>query len=253
MTSIMVTLMMEAARILEILDQCCDDYSFPMLDNGYVYLAATRLSLYRSPEDWALVIEVFGYSTRALAPDTGILTFASRLHNRSRPEDFVNRKSYENYLAHHPHNEFRVIGPIEPGDWQDPESSELVAVGAQGTKVRGRMLKIPDESELVRHQIYPQRAPRLQIFELCRYLAAVARNDILANSTERRVSIRPEMEQILQLEEWNHPDLANQERASSSPTFEQLAKVLETGDVRLYSPILTPNTHWKNWPAGGTL
>ena len=47
-------------EILSILDRCCDMFAFPMLDNGYWYLAATRLSLYRSATDWAMVIEVFG-------------------------------------------------------------------------------------------------------------------------------------------------------------------------------------------------
>ena len=52
-------------EILSILDRCCDAFTFPMLDNGYVYLAATQLSLYRSTMDWAVVIEVFGFSPRA--------------------------------------------------------------------------------------------------------------------------------------------------------------------------------------------
>lgn len=43
--------------MLSDLDECYR-FTFPMLDNGYFYLAATRMSLYRSPEDWALVIEV---------------------------------------------------------------------------------------------------------------------------------------------------------------------------------------------------
>lgn len=69
----------KASDILQMLDICCDAFSFPMLDNGYVYLAATRLSLHRSDEDWAMVIEVFGFSPRAGLPDTFIHTFASRL------------------------------------------------------------------------------------------------------------------------------------------------------------------------------
>ncbi len=73
----------EAEEILAILDRCCDAFTFPMLDNGYVYLAATRLSLYRSATDWAIVIEVFGFSPRSGLPDTHVQTFASRLHDRS--------------------------------------------------------------------------------------------------------------------------------------------------------------------------
>jgi hypothetical protein len=72
--------------ILSMLDRCCDAYTFPMLHNGYVYLAGTRLSLYRSATDWAMVIEVFGFSPRSEVPDTHIHTFASRLHGRDAPE-----------------------------------------------------------------------------------------------------------------------------------------------------------------------
>jgi hypothetical protein len=52
------------AKILSILDRCCAWFDFPMLDNGYIYLAATRLSFYCCDQDWALVIEVFGFSPR---------------------------------------------------------------------------------------------------------------------------------------------------------------------------------------------
>ena len=56
-----------------------------MLDNGYVYLAATRLSLHRSAADWALVFEIFGHSPRGLTPDLSIWSFGSRLVGRKTP------------------------------------------------------------------------------------------------------------------------------------------------------------------------
>ncbi len=80
---------LEHGAILSVLDRCCDDFKFPMLDNGYVYLAATRLSLYRSAVDWAIVIEVFGFSPRTGIPDTHVSTFASRLGDRDPPEQYV--------------------------------------------------------------------------------------------------------------------------------------------------------------------
>jgi hypothetical protein len=76
-----------------------------MLDNGYVYLAATRLSLYRSATDWAIVIEVFGFSPRAGLPDTHIYTFASRLHDRDPPEGyFTDRPTRITLPTIHPTN-----------------------------------------------------------------------------------------------------------------------------------------------------
>jgi uncharacterized protein DUF7003 len=75
-------------QILSVLDQRCANFTFPMLDNGYVYLAATRLSLYRSETDWGMVIEVFGYSPRAGLPDIHIHTFASALQNRDSRDQY---------------------------------------------------------------------------------------------------------------------------------------------------------------------
>lgn len=241
-------------EILSILDRCCDAYTFPMLDNGYIYLAGTRLSLYRSTQDWAMVIEVFGFSPRAGLPDTCIQTFASRLHERDTPENYVTRSAYENYLVHNPHNESRSIFPVHERPWQDAQNGELVAEGASEVVVRNRAMRLPALEAYSGHGIELEHAPRVQVFELCRYLADVAREQVLATAQERRVSILPEMSQILQLEEWHHPNVVDDEaRPSGSETFRQLAQVLATGEPGLYRPSLPANTHWRNWPEGGRL
>ena len=110
---------------LSILDRCCDTFTFPMLDNGYVYLAGTRLSLYRSATDWAMVIEVFGFSPRSGLPDTHIHTFASRLHGRNPPEHYLSREAYENYLTS---NLQKKGTPIENWKLQITSASQVAAV-----------------------------------------------------------------------------------------------------------------------------
>lgn len=116
-----------AEGILSVLDRCCDAYTFPMLDNAYVYLAATRLSLYRSTTDWAMVIEVFGFSPRGELPDTSIQTFASRLHARTPMEKYSNEGAFERHMATNPNNEFRSVSPVEEGPWQDAEDRGLLS------------------------------------------------------------------------------------------------------------------------------
>jgi hypothetical protein len=240
--------------ILSILDRCCDSFTFPMLDNGYVYLAATRLSLYRSKMDWAVVIEVFGFSPRAGLPDTSIQTFASRLYDRNPPENYVNRQAYERYLANNPNNEFRSIFPVDEGLWQDAENAEFVSEDAHEVLVRNQAIPLPGVGQYARHGIELEQAPRVQVFELCRFLADIAREQVLATANEQHISVLPEMAQILQLEEWQHPNVIDEEeRPSGSEAFQQLARVLATGDVRLYQPSQPPNTHWRNWPDGGRL
>jgi hypothetical protein len=242
-------------QILAILDRCCDNFTFPMLDNGYYYLAATRLSLYRSTADWAMVIETFGFSPRAGIPHTSICTFASALCNRDVPESYGKGELYENYLKNNPNNEVRFINPLDWDEWQKiPILEEAIGEGAKNYVLRGRRESFPSLDEYTQRGIPLEGPPRVQIFEFCRMLADIARNSVLATEQERRLSVLPEMSQIFQLEEWHHPNVVDEnDRPSGSETFQQLAKVLATGNVALYQPTLPPNTHWLNWPAGGSL
>ena len=240
-----------AQDILSVLDACCGDFTFPMLDNGYVYLAATRLSIFRSPDDWAMTIEVFGFSPRAGLPDTHIYTFGGNLCNRKRPEDYVSREAYENYLGNNPHNESRFIFPVDEGDWLDGES---VVKNASEVVLRGELLPLPAAAEFKKHGIEVEDANEIRIYELCRFLAGIRRSEVLATVEELRVNVGPRLEQVLQLDEWNHPSVVDEAcRPSSSETFQQLAEVIVAGDIRRYRPTLLPNTHWRNWPEGGTL
>lgn len=238
--------------ILSILDKCCEKFTFPMLDNGYVYLAATRLSLFRSPQDWAIVIEVFGFSPRAGIPDLHLYTFASKLLRKKSALDYVTPQAYETHLANNEYNESTFIFPIEGGDWLDSENQEYLASGQHTVLVRGNAVQTPALPEYAAHDITLQ-GPVVGVFEFCRLLAATARNDVLATAEERRACIPLELEQLMQLEEWHHPNLINGERPSTNPTFRSLAELLVSGNVSGYRPLEYPNTHWKNWPEGGTL
>ena len=239
--------------ILKVLDQCAESFTFPMLDNGYIYPAAPRLSLLRSPQDWAMVIEVFGFSPRAILPDISVYTFASRLHNPPTPDRFVTREAYERYLKNNPNNEMGSAFPIAEGPWLDQEDGEFLAEHATTVAVRGTPISIPPANTFQQYKISPKYLPRVHVAELCRYLADIEREKILCATEERRINVPPEMEQILQLEEWHHPNLVIGERPSQVETFRQLADVLAKGDTKLYRHSEPPNTHWSNWPEAGTL
>jgi len=115
------------------------------------------------------------------------------------------------------------------------------------------MVRLPEVGEYQPVGIMLEDFPRVRVFEMCRYLASTHREEILAKSTERRVNVLPEMKQILQLEDWHHPDVCSSELPSNNETFQQLAQVIASNDTSLYNPTMEPNTHWKNWPEGGTL
>ncbi|MEM7349296.1 MAG: hypothetical protein AAF657_00725 [Acidobacteriota bacterium] len=241
------------AKILQVLDEAARTFTFPMLDNGYVYLAAARLSAYAAKPDWALVIEVFGFSPRASLPDLSVYTFASQLYQRNAPEDYVDRAAYESYLEANRCNEFRSAFPIDEGDWQDADDLEVVAAKAREVAVRGAQVSLPPVSEYAEHGIVLEEPSQMRVYELCRFLAATRRAEVLGTPEERRVSVPPHFQELLVCDAWHHPDIAAGVLPSETETFQQLAQVLVTEDVGHYRPTRRPNTHWSNWPEGGLL
>jgi hypothetical protein len=211
------------------------------------------MSLFRSKVDWALVFELFGFSPRAGLPDLCVCTFGSRLRDRDPPEKYVSRDAYENYLSQHPNDDSRFFYPIAGGAWQDPDSDEFVSADCDELVLRDEPVGIPPADEFSRFEIGLAEAPRIRVFELCRLLAAQHRERVLATQDERRVSVPEELIEILLLDDWAHPDLANSERPSQQESFVQLAQVLSSGDLSAYRPSAEPNTHWRNWPDGGSL
>ena len=196
------------------------------------------------------------YSASHLDPNypTHIHTFANTLYNRDAPEKYGTPEAYDRYLLNNPNNESRFVYPIDEGDWQDDQDAEIVAENAKELVVRGQSRAIPSLEEYAQRGITLENPPRARVFELCRFLADAGRDLVLATPQERRVSVLPEMKQILQLEEWHHPNVAEDDaKPSGSETFQQLAQVLATGNAALYRPSQSPNTHWRNWPEGGLL
>ncbi len=240
-------------QILTVLDDCCDNFTFPMLDNGYVYPAATRLSAFRSDVDWHLAIEVFGFSPRAGIPDNNVYHFGSNIIRQKKPENFVTADAFENYLNNNPNNELDFLYPIEDGDWIDEESGEAVDPDTSFI-IRGKRVSVPTRDEYESSDIRLEDDYVVYIYELCRAIAASHRDDILASEEELRTLVPNDLKLILRLDEWNHPDVVNPEqKASNSATFQQLAAVLESSDLSIYKPSNETNTHWSNWPDGGQL
>jgi hypothetical protein len=133
----------------------------------------------------------------------------------------------------------------------DEDNPEFVA--KQGEIVlRGQSLEIPQPST------YSAKGVTLQeeqpaVFELCRYLAKDNREALLATENERRVSIPPDMKQIMLLDDWHHPDLINGQSPSQTDTFQRIASVLAKNAPGLNFSEEAANNHWRNWPEGGTL
>jgi hypothetical protein len=148
-----------------------------MLDNGYIFLAASRLSLYGSTNYWAIVIKTFGFSPRVGEPNLTITTISNKLHNRNSVSDYVSLDAYQSYLSNKPNTDMREFWPIPNASWIDQDDPEHVV--SNGTlHLRGRKMDIPERTDFEAAGIALE-SDRIAIFEVCRFLAEKHRIDVL--------------------------------------------------------------------------
>lgn len=231
-----------AKDILEQLDQSAANFEFPMLDNAYVYPVSTRLSAYRDESRWMIIIETVGFSYRG-GGHNGI---NNCLH------------VYGNDLDHDPgtqnFNFLSFTSDSTAGPTFDNNAEELLNPYVNTMLLRNREISISTDPQFYATRgIQPEEPGRVTIWEMLRGLEPEYRNDFFASSTELEDRVPNGLPLFLRLDEWHHPDLANQEKPGKNETFIMLADALETGDLSIFKPTSSPNTHWSNWPEGGTL
>lgn len=233
---------MKAEEILNQLDQCNSEYTFPMLDNGNVYPAGTKLTAYRDDKRWVLIIEVIGFSYRG-GGHNGI---SNCLH------------VYGNCLNYQPgtQNENFIYLTDDSTDCETFDNEEFFYLNPDCSNflLRNEITRtIHDRNKYFSHNIILQDEERINAFEFLRILDKLYHEKLVATEKEIRERIPADIRKILELHEWYHPDVVNGDLPSQNETFRQIAKVLETGSPDFYMPTHAPNTHWMNWPDGGTL
>lgn len=229
------------SQILSQLDTCAADYTFPMLDNGYVYLVDVRLSAYRTERYWALIIEHIGADYRAGGVFNTPYCFGNCFVQTPGPSD-------TNSIAILSESFYNA--PAEDEDFWDirSETGEI--------EVRGNPVSYDVSPEaLQQHGIGEDQrdGAEVTIVELMRTLVPQHHALWLATEAELNQVVEADVPLILRLDEWHHPDLAEGEMPSTNEAFQMIADVLVSGNVDRYKPSLPPNTHWSNWLESGTL
>ena len=132
-----------------------------MFDNGYVYLAASRLSVFSSVDDWAVVFEIFGFSPRTGIPDLQVAAFTSRPIHRETAADFVSEEAYRDFLRHNANFCQTFVCPIDDEDWIDPDDGERVSNVASTLLLRREATPLPSPDDYAAAGIILQSLPNL--------------------------------------------------------------------------------------------
>src|SRR3990172_5745535 len=128
----------------------------------------------------------------------------------------------------------------------DEASGWYVRDGTQTIRIRGVVLPIdPSPQALATKGITLVSPPKVTAPDLLRSLVPQYRDLLLRLDEWHHPG-------TLALDAWYNPNVPPEHLPSGSKTFQMLAAVLAFGDSRLYRPAQAPNTHWSNWPYGGS-
>lgn len=196
-----------------------------MLDNGYIFPIDVRLSAYRDEHSWAVIVEQLGWFTRMGDVEDGVgieVTCFGNFSWTGREGELIAREFVERI-----HEE-------------DLEEGWRISQQATALRIRGEEVPIPPGT----------RGQGVEV--LLRTLLETHRGALLATEKELQAILGQDLPLFLRLREWRHPVLPDQ-RPSQVETFPLLAKALAAGRPEVYAPTQSPNTHWSNWPEGGSL
>lgn len=282
----MSTDLLSIPNILDTLDHCDDDgrFNFIDLEHPYVSLADCRLNLFRDDEGrWAIVSEVLGYHNRGAG---WAVALEIRYFGNSLLPLEDEAESYNYYLV-------LPLDPDSFNDTIEIEAllPEAAIWKVRGVDLPLSHDKIDYDAEGI--QLGEMEPGEISGQDVLRLMAVLHRSLFRATEEELYKGIPTTLRKILVLDEWHHKafrqsrsvferpdllqrfDLSNpsvaemarqslqstkqqnaidwESRPSSYETWQQIAEVLATGDIGRYRPTLPPNTHWKNWPEGGTM
>jgi hypothetical protein len=275
-----------SSEILNALDNCDkdSDFNFPNLEHPYVYMADCRLNLFRDDEGhWAIASEILGYNTRGAgwAVALEIRYFGNCLHP---PEDQDAQYNYYNVfpLDSDSFNDTIDIEILQPDatTWIVRGVDVLLSHDKTEYEAEGVTLKEFEPGTIAGEEVLRFMVARHHpLFratddELYRWLPSTLKKILVLDEWHHKSfhQMRSPFEdpQILTRFDQDNPMIAAmiqeelgksrhwnaaqwENRPSTYETWQQIARILATGDTTIYNPSLASNTHWKNWPEGGSL
>jgi len=221
-------------HILAQMDVARRKHRFIFLDGGKEIPVDVRMTIYRDVGRWAMVMEELMFFPPSPG-HWGIADSLAYIGNCITPGD----RNLDNVQV-------TSDGPDDP--------TFLDAIGfdvnpdVRSIRIRGQVVPVDLSSENLRHRGIPVGADGLRGKHLVWSLVPEYRHLLLATEEEKRRRLPADIPKFMQLDEWNHPALIqDQLNPSNSETFVMLAKAIATGDPAQYRPTLPPNTHWRNW------
>lgn len=216
-----------AEDILQQLDRSAAEFRFPGFNNMNYHLGAARLSAFRNSRQWALIVEEVCWWPGA----GGIVQNLSAFGNGLKAEELA----FPGQSGWQPGQIYWPFSSVECGFDEDGELSY------GQVKVRGEAVSLEAKDP-------PPEVPE-RGFAILVQLVELDRNRLLCTHQELRRIVPAELELLVQLDQWQHPDVYLGELPGQNESFRNLAEVLASGELSRWRPPARPNVDWRLWMA----
>jgi hypothetical protein len=223
-------------QIFDDLDKHASEFNFPVLDNEYVEFAAARLNAFQNSNDWLVVFEVLGFSTREVEFVNNLYAFGSCVER----EGFVGEEI--------------PVRSVPKQPLFDPETNECIADWTHwAVQVGTEELSFsPAREDYTEAGILINREPgrgSLSEIELLRFLVHhlgatrfFLTDEAILNNFPKCINLK----QFIKATQWQHPNVAEGEKPSENVSICSLVEALSHKDQALFNQG-NPNTYWMFW------
>jgi len=228
-------------------------------DPHHFKVADARLTVFRAPKHWVVVIEKIEYFSRMYGSVDCFKRFFTVYGNCLERGWFVQSDALWENEAELPFDDTPDIPRWLPtrqhfryfwaGKWWEvsPTPQQLHEAG-----IDPQLLDEVDRKE------WQENPDILQPVEWLRYLCYHLNHPFFASETRLREvvrealsdpSIEPHLQIVLQTREWEHPDYLEEQLPSHTESFRVIAEIIATGDASLWACVDRTrfNSHWRYW------
>ncbi len=221
--------------ILSQLDNCAGIYDFPMLNNMYFYKANLRMKVFRNSQEWLIFIAELAFSIKERLFVNLIYSYGNKVEKPGLIWPY------------------EIIAPVlsEPF-FNDDGSTFLLDIKNFEVMINNQVRNFHfNDSDYINARIDPNDIDMPNEAKIIRILSHHLSDELFYNNQqllEVAKKSNNHLELFLELNDWQHPDLAEDELPSDIPCFQKLAESIVVGNPKLYHcPEEMYNTHWSNW------
>lgn len=223
------------------------------LENGYSYLAGSKIHVYGDANNWAIVFEQNGYHTRQVKVNLDLIYVGNCINYIIEEHHDRNYISNQNTITLIESSE---LNRIQNKNGNEMENFELIDLETKQIKIRNKTLAFNNNHEdykkigiLIRDYDNPNNLIGFE--DMVRYIHETEPNILEADEFEIRKHIPKNLDKIMTLNDFHYVSSFEDDLSpSKQETYQMIAKVICKLGANEWKPTKKANNNWRNWEPG---